>query len=121
MHNWRIAQNAQVSFPEGIGASPHFSFYSSRTFFSGGSASLLRKPYIGHLRPLDSAAMAEPGWLRQQVLKMRLDIVTTAVPVSGITDALDGAPVAFCPPAAGPVPPGRLDSPEAAAFVAAKS
>ena len=72
-----------------------------------------------HLRPLDSAAASDPAWLRQQVLEMRLDVITTAVSVSGITDALEGAPVAFCPPAAGPVPPDRLGSPDAAAFVTA--
>jgi ABC-type branched-subunit amino acid transport system substrate-binding protein len=70
-----------------------------------------------YLLPLDSAT-ADAAALRQQADDLRLDIVTMAAPVPGLDAALEGA-IAFCPPAAGPVPADRLTAPEAAQFTAA--
>lgn len=75
-----------------------------------------------HLRPLDAGAPADLPRLRRQVGEMRLDIVTAAVPardIPALAAALEGTSAAFCPPAAGPVPPDELDGAEAEAFVAA--
>ena len=50
---------------------------------------------------------------------LKLAYFAAVVPVQGLEASLDGAPVAFCPPGAGPVPADRLAGPEAAEFAAA--
>lgn len=76
----------------------------------------------GHLGGLDSYLLpldTSGASLRSQAEDLAVEIVTTAAPVPGLEAALDGAPIAYCPATAGPVPADRLTGPEAAEFVSA--